>query len=137
VSEPPPEFDVRASDVERNLIAEVLQGHHTTGRLTLTELDERTAAAYAAVTRDQLTALLADLPADPTDRSMTEAEPTSGGIDPCLLWMLVCLYPMAGLMYWLYARSATEGVDPLLLVVLVCLCPPAGLVYWLYFRRAR
>lgn len=53
---------LRASDVERLAVAEVLQDAVGKGLLTLTEGDERTAAALAAVYRDELTPLTADLP---------------------------------------------------------------------------
>lgn len=90
-----PAIDIRASDVERGETAEALQEHYTDGRLTLTELEQRVDAAYAAVTRDQLATLLADLPDD---------EPTGGGVDLHLLYLLLWLCPPAALVYWLCAR---------------------------------
>lgn len=92
-------FDVgvRASDAERQDIVEALQRHHAAGRLTLAELDERMTAAYAARTRDQLAALLTDLPTPITDRAPLT-------IDPGLVCALWCLCPPAGLAYWLYTR---------------------------------
>jgi hypothetical protein len=53
---------IRASDAEREAVATRLREAVTTGFLTLTEADERQAAAYAAVTRDELVPLTADLP---------------------------------------------------------------------------
>jgi hypothetical protein len=100
MSEPSARTDVRASDAERHDIAELLQLHYTTGRLTLTELEERVAAAYTAATRDQLVALLTDLPADPTD----EPVPLTNTSDPRLLVLLCWLCPPAGLVYWLCTR---------------------------------
>lgn len=88
---------VRASDDERRDIADLLQKHYTCGRLTVTELDERMSAAFSATTRDQLTALMVDLPAD-------EDESDEGTLDLRLLCLLLWLCPPAGLVYWLCAR---------------------------------
>jgi hypothetical protein len=53
---------IRASDAEREAVAERLREAAATGLLTIAEADERQAAAYAAVTRDELVPLTADLP---------------------------------------------------------------------------
>ncbi len=53
---------LRASDGERDRVVQLLKEHTVQGRLTLEELQERTAAAYAATTRLQLHQLTADLP---------------------------------------------------------------------------
>lgn len=53
----------RASDSERENIAAQLARHLTDGRLDLAEYDRRVAHVYAAATRDDLDAVLADLPA--------------------------------------------------------------------------
>jgi hypothetical protein len=53
---------VRASDSEREATVERLRIASVEGRLTFTELTERTEAAYTAVTRDELDRLTADLP---------------------------------------------------------------------------
>jgi hypothetical protein len=60
---------VRASDAEREAVATRLREAATAGLLTLAEADERQAAAYAAVTQDELVPLTADLP--------TEEKPTT------------------------------------------------------------
>jgi len=58
---------IRASDAEREAVAERLREAAATGLLTIAEADERQAAAYAAVTRDELVPLTVDLPAaEPT-----------------------------------------------------------------------
>jgi len=54
--------DLRASDEERERAVEQLREHALAGRLTVEELDERCARAYAAVTVSQLSELLVDLP---------------------------------------------------------------------------
>jgi hypothetical protein len=53
---------LRASDAEREQVAEALRAHCSLGRLTVDELDERLTAAYAARTRNELAALMHDLP---------------------------------------------------------------------------
>jgi hypothetical protein len=53
---------IRASDAEREAVATRLREAVSAGFLTLAEADERQAAAYAAVTRAELTPLTADLP---------------------------------------------------------------------------
>jgi len=53
---------LRASDAEREAVATRLRDAAATGFLTLAEADERQAAAYAAVTRDDLVPLTVDLP---------------------------------------------------------------------------
>ena len=74
-AEPPP---IRASDTEREQVAEVVRTAVADGRLTMVEGDERLRDAYAAIFRRDLTPITADLqpidrPADPapgTDTSM-------------------------------------------------------------------
>jgi DUF1707 SHOCT-like domain len=56
---------IRASDQERESVVDVLRDAFTEGRLTADELEERTAAAYAAKTRGQLGELTIDLPVQP------------------------------------------------------------------------
>jgi hypothetical protein len=60
---------VRASDEERNRVVEFLGEHASVGRITLGELEERAAQAYAATTRGELADVTRDLPgpATPTE----------------------------------------------------------------------
>jgi hypothetical protein len=60
---------VRVSDAEREQVATRLVTAHGEGRLTLAEYDERVRAAHAAVVRDDLAPLLADLPGPATTGS--------------------------------------------------------------------
>jgi Domain of unknown function (DUF1707) len=53
---------LRVSDAEREEAVTRLRAAAGDGRLTVDELDERTTAAYAAVTRGDLARLLDDLP---------------------------------------------------------------------------
>jgi hypothetical protein len=56
---------VRASDDEREDAVASLRAAAAQGRLSLEELDERTASAFAATTRGELAVLLDDLPGSP------------------------------------------------------------------------
>ena len=93
---------VRASDGERDQVVALLQRHFADGRLTQAELEERAGAAFAARTRDQLRALTADLP----DADVRPARPAMA-LDPCLLCLLLCVCPPAGVAYWLLSRRRT------------------------------
>jgi hypothetical protein len=62
---PNPVSAFRASDAEREAVADQLRAAAAAGRLTMAEADERQAAAYGAVTREELVPLTADLPVDP------------------------------------------------------------------------
>src|SRR6187455_342057 len=55
---------LRASDAEREQVAEALRRHHVDGRLDTEELQERLERCYAARTTGELSPLLADLPAE-------------------------------------------------------------------------
>ncbi len=53
---------IRVSDDEREQHVDVLRRHAAEGRLTVDELEERVERAYAARTREELAAVLGDLP---------------------------------------------------------------------------
>ena len=55
---------LRASDAERDAAMDALRDGAAEGRLTFEELTDRLGAAATAVTRDDLVALVADLPSD-------------------------------------------------------------------------
>src|SRR3954451_25128937 len=61
-SSPPDSPGLRASDAERERVAEALRRHHLDGRLDTEELQERLERAYAARTTGELAPLLAHLP---------------------------------------------------------------------------
>ncbi|MEV4289123.1 DUF1707 domain-containing protein [Nonomuraea bangladeshensis] len=61
----PAPSELRASDADRERIAQVLQDAHADGRITLEELEERLGVLYSARTLGDLAGLTADLlPAD-------------------------------------------------------------------------
>ena len=104
---PPAVAAVRASDSEREQTVAVLQRHFADGRLAQAELEERVSAAYAAQTRAELRDLAADLPV----AEERPARPTTT-YDPRLLIILLCVYPPAGLIYWLLTRPRTGNSRP-------------------------
>ena len=95
---------IRASDGERDQVVALLQRDFADGRLTQAELEERVGAALAARTRDQLRALTADLPG----ADVRPARPATA-LNPCLLFLLLCLCPPAGVGYWLLSRRGIGG----------------------------
>lgn len=56
---------VRASDADRDAVAEILREQHSEGRLDTDELQERIDRCYEAKTLGELRALLTDLPRGP------------------------------------------------------------------------
>jgi hypothetical protein len=79
---------LRASDAERERVAEALRRHHLDGRLDTDELQERLERAYAARTTAELQPLLADLPHD---------EPRRRAARPSAPWppLFVCVAVVA------------------------------------------
>jgi hypothetical protein len=69
-----PRPDIRIADADRESVAERIRTAAAEGRLTLAESDERQAAAYAALTAEDLRPLVADLPRPvvAADTSLTE-----------------------------------------------------------------
>lgn len=98
-----PDVPIRASDAERDRIVARLQHHCAVGRLTLAELEERVALAFRARTREQLDALVRDLPEEARELRQ------SGGVDSRLLVVLLCCSPPAALVYWLISRRPARG----------------------------
>ncbi|GAA3387405.1 DUF1707 domain-containing protein [Cryptosporangium minutisporangium] len=72
---------VRASDGDRQRVADLLRQHTTDGRLTIEEYDQRVDAAYAARTVADLRPLLADLPV-PLDEVLPLHNPSAAVAHP-------------------------------------------------------
>jgi len=90
VPDPP---DLRASDADRERAVRQLRDHTLAGRLTVDELDERSARAFAARTERELAALLDDLPAAPAARpARVPVDPGGLGRQP---FTYVFEYPVA------------------------------------------
>ena len=67
---------LRCSDLDRERVAETLRAATGDGRLTLTELEERLSAVYAARTYGELEPALADLPAPAAPKA--QGQPPDG-----------------------------------------------------------
>jgi hypothetical protein len=76
----PDQRHLRASDSDRERIANVLREAAGDGRLTMAELDERLDAVYAAKTYAELEPITHDLPATGTDYA--PASPAAVAVDP-------------------------------------------------------
>ena len=88
---------VRIGDTERDACIAELAEHHAQGRLTVAEFDQRQTAALAAVTSDDLTALLADLPGHgptqgiPTTRRLAWPHVSTSNVSAVARWAAVPL----------------------------------------------
>lgn len=69
------ELDLRASDTDRERVAERLRAAAGHGRITLDELEERLEAVYAAKTYGELVPITADLPTEAEGDARALAEP--------------------------------------------------------------
>lgn len=80
--------DAPPSDAEREELVTVLRRHVADGRLDLTTFDDRVTRMYAATTREQVRAVLADLPPLPAsgtgrrDRRRRRRRHGEGGVAP-------------------------------------------------------
>lgn len=92
---------VLASDADRDDAARVLTDAFADGRLTAAEHGDRVHAAYRARTSPELAKLTADLPKSPGPPASDRADQ----LDPCLLCLLVCLCPPAGIALLLRRRA--------------------------------
>jgi Domain of unknown function (DUF1707) len=70
----------------------------------MAELEQRIAAAQAARTREQLSPLTADLPAE-----LGPLQPPVAAPDRHLMCLLWCVCPPAGLVYSLFYRRAIRA----------------------------
>jgi hypothetical protein len=104
----------RASDADRDRVADALREHYAAGRLTADELDERLTTALNARTLGELNRVLTDLPG-------AARVPQPGG------WR-----PPQSVPVWVTARRRRPRVAPLVLLVLLIalVLPGAG---WVLF----
>jgi hypothetical protein len=70
--------NLRASDADREQLAELLRKHHVEGRLDSEEMQQRIDACYRAKTVGQLEALLHDLPRRQTPDQAPQRQPHWG-----------------------------------------------------------
>jgi len=102
--------EMRASDADRDAAAGLLNAAFAEGRLTAEEHGQRLEAAYATRTWQQLHQLTADLPAPPGAAGPV-APARFTGPELCLLCVLLCLCPPAGIAWWLLSRRR-PGTGP-------------------------
>jgi Domain of unknown function (DUF1707) len=97
----PQPHDARASDREREAVAEALRTHTAAGRLDPDELEERLEHAYKAVRRADLVPLVADLPpaAEPRRRPAPRALPAFSPVI-ALAVLLVAIWALTGAGYF-------------------------------------
>lgn len=100
-----PDPHLRASDAERDAVAEVLREAHAEGRLSVTEFAERLDAVYAARTFGELEPLTADLPTSPPARPRTgdEARPArrdAAGSGQRAAWAVWAVAVLVNLLVW-------------------------------------
>lgn len=79
---------IRAGDADRERAGDALRAHHTAGRLTAEEFEERIERCMAATTIGELRALLRDLPGERPGRPADRAARRRFGPP---LWLLVPL----------------------------------------------
>jgi hypothetical protein len=88
---------LRASDADREQVAERLRHATAEGRLLAEELEERLEAVFAARTYGELDAIVADLPGTPVrrrERSRTFAIPRSPAVIVALVFLLPVVVSM-------------------------------------------
>jgi hypothetical protein len=93
--------DLRASDAERERIADRLRKSHAEGRLDLAEFQERLEQCYAAKTLGELSQLVRDLPRQPEQ----DDPPSFAWLRPWS-WRLA---PLAPILLGLLILSALAG----------------------------
>lgn len=114
---------IRASDQDRDSVAEVLRGAYAAGCLDKSELEQRSSEAYSARTLDELRDLTADLPAWLLERPVSF--PYGYGYEdpprrPALKWPVGVMFAFAG--FWLIVAAVAwvpPAAVPLTLIWLV------------------
>jgi hypothetical protein len=92
--------NLRASDAERNAVADALREHAAAGRLDPDELDDRLGSALQARTRADLASLTADLPAptNPPRRERRALPPVPAFVPIAVL--LLAIWALTGAGYF-------------------------------------
>lgn len=100
----PARVGVRASDMDRERVATLLQSNYSEGRLTLEEFQERLDKAYAAKTMGDLGALTADLPVQAQPQRRSRADQWKRRRDQVLTYVVIMAFLVA-----IWAISGREG----------------------------
>ncbi len=102
------ELDLRASDTDRERVADLLRNAAGHGRITLDELEERLEAVYAAKTYGELEPITADLPAEsapaPRASAPEDAAPAAGVPGPARRTAIAIMSGAKRSGAWLVAR---------------------------------
>jgi hypothetical protein len=124
------ERGLRASDAEREATVATLHHALGAGRLDLAETETRVATAYAARYRSELPELVADLPAEPSDRE--SAAPTWADVWTTMVWRArVAVYgPTQARPTGAQRRAAAVLAVLALVWMLTCALFGAALVAW-------
>lgn len=96
------ETTVRIGDAEREQLAATLSRHVGLGHLTIDEFEGRLEKAYAARTRGELAAVVADLPAPV--RTVREARPTDAKLPQA--WVPLATIGAVSMVIWLMTSLA-------------------------------
>ncbi|TMR07169.1 DUF1707 domain-containing protein [Actinomadura soli] len=117
-----PNPDLRASDAERDRVAESLREHCAEGRITMDELQERLEAVFAAKTLGQLQEVTSDLPEEdlyqlpvPAAQPKSTASPAvrpSGDLEPrgmAAMWGAWAVVSGINLTIWLILMVQGAG----------------------------
>jgi hypothetical protein len=97
--------DIRASDADRERVAQTLRDSAADGRIDTDELDERLETVYAAKTFGELNEVTRDLPvvASRPERESNQHGHSRGAHVPTLVWislLLVAIWAMTGFGYF-------------------------------------
>jgi hypothetical protein len=95
----PEPHDMRASDAEREVVAETLRAHAAEGRLDPEELEERLERAYSAQLRGDLVPLTADLPVSPPAKPRPSGDVDVPPVVP-LAVLLIVIWALTGAGYF-------------------------------------
>ncbi|SNS19173.1 DUF1707 SHOCT-like domain-containing protein [Actinomadura mexicana] len=120
-----PNPEIRASDADRDRVAESLREHCAQGRITMDELQERLDAVYGARTVGQLQEVTSDLPEEdlyqlpvPATQSKGTASPArrpSGDLEPRrmrAMWGAWATVSAINVTVWLIILVASGAVYP-------------------------
>jgi hypothetical protein len=112
---------LRASDADREQVAERLRRAATEGRLHDDELEERLGAAFSARTYGELDTLVADLPPTTVDRPRAQAptRPRSVAAVTILLTVAVVLVAAIGSAFTRHAHPS--GLGPVIWLIWVAI----------------
>jgi hypothetical protein len=110
---PATDTHLRASDAERNEVADKLSRHFAEGRLDAAEFKERLDRAMGATTRGDLTGLFDDLPR--LDEEPTPPTPRRRRLIPFLLLLVLVVAATGSSIWWVHLPWLLIGLGALFL----------------------